>query len=73
MKKELWNLDLERLRTLYQEENRQLEQRLLAGATWEEVSEERRRIGELSTILYKRSNPTQFGNPAENASRGTEG
>ena len=73
MKKELWNLDIERLRALYKEENRQLEQRLLAGATWEEVSEERRRIGELSTIIYKRSNPTQFGNPAENASRGTEG
>ena len=73
MKKELWNLDLERLRALYQEENRQLEQRLLSGASWEEVSEERRRIGELSTIIYKRSNPAQFGNPAENASRSSEG
>ena len=73
MKKELWHLDLERLIALHQEENRQLEQRLLDGATWEEVCEERRRIGELSTIIYKRSNPTQFGNPAENASRSSDG
>ena len=69
MKKELWHLPIEHLRTLYQEEQRQLEEKLLGGASWEEVSEERKRIGELSTIIYKKSNPGHFGNPAENASR----
>ena len=69
MKKELWHIDLEKLRALYEEENRHLEERLLAGASWEELAEERKRIGELSTIIYKRSNPSHFGNPAENCSR----
>ena len=69
VKKDLWQFDLDRLRILYDEEKKHLEQRLLAGATWEEVNEERKRIGELSTVIYKKSNPTQFGNPAENASR----
>jgi hypothetical protein len=72
VKKELWNLDLGGLRKLYQEEKTHLEEKLLAGASWEEVSEERHRIGELFTIIYKRSNPAQFGNPAENASRKAE-
>ena len=69
VKKDLWQIDLDKLRQLYQEEKRLLEERLLSGATWQEVSEERKRIGELSTIIYKRSNPGYFGNPAENASR----
>lgn len=69
MKKELWNLDLEHLKSLYEEEQRHLEEKLLAGATWDEVSDDRKRIGELSTIIYKKSNPGHFGNPAENASR----
>lgn len=68
----MWHLDLDGLRQLYQEEKRVLEERLLAGMSWEEVKEERRRIGELSKIIYKRSNPAQFGNPAENASRNTD-
>ena len=72
MKKDLWQLDIETLRLLYREEERLLEQKLLNGATWEELREERRRIGELSTILYKKSNPGHFGNPAENASRKTK-
>jgi hypothetical protein len=69
VKKELWNLDLEHLETLYRQEEKHLEEKLLAGATWEEVTEERKRIGELYTIIYKKSNPGHFGNPAENASR----
>ena len=69
VKKELWHLDLDRLKILYREEEKQLETKLLSGSTWEEVSEERKRIGELYTIIYKKSNPAHFGNPAENASR----
>ena len=69
MKKELWHFDLEHLKTLYRQEEKRLETKLLSGATWEEVTEERKRIGELYTIIYKKSNPAQFGNPAENASR----
>jgi hypothetical protein len=30
------------------------------------------RIGELFTIIYKKSNPAHFGHPAENASRKNE-
>lgn len=69
MNKELWNLDIGNLNALYEEELKQLEQNLLGGAAWEEVGEQRRRVGELATILYKKSNPAQFGNPAENGSR----
>ena len=69
MKKELWHLELDRLQALYREEERRLEEKLLAGVSWEELGEERKRIGELSTIIYKKCNPAQFGNPAENASR----
>jgi hypothetical protein len=69
VKKELWHLDLEHLRSLYEEEQRHLDEKLLAGASWEEVLDERKRIGELVTIIYKKSNPGHFGNPAENASR----
>jgi hypothetical protein len=69
VKKDLWHLDLERLKTLYREEQKQLEGKLISGVSWEEVRDERRRIGELYTIIYKKSNPEQFGNPAENASR----
>ena len=69
MKKELWHLDIEHLKTLYRQEEKRLETKLLSGATWEEVTEERKRIGELYTIIYKKSNPAHFGNPAENASR----
>ena len=72
MNKDLWQVDLEHLKSLYQQEKRQLEERLLAGAAWEQLTDERKRIGELSTIIYKKSNPSQFGNPAENASRKTE-
>lgn len=71
MKKDLWHLDIERLNILYREEEKQLETKLLNGASWEEVTEERKRMGELYTIIYKKSNPEQFGNPAENASRKT--
>lgn len=62
-------MEFDKLQSLYREEERQLEQKLLAGASWEELAEDRRRLGELSTIIYKRRHPAQFGNPAENASR----
>lgn len=69
MNKDLWNLDLDQLKALYQQEKGELEQRLLSGVAWEDVTDQRHRVGELSTIIYKKSNPTYFGNPAENASR----
>jgi hypothetical protein len=69
VKRELWLLDIERLKTLYHEEEKMLEQKLLSGASWEEVAEERKRVGELLTLIYKKSNPSHFGNPAEYASR----
>ncbi|HUC82062.1 MAG TPA: hypothetical protein VMR70_14255 [Flavisolibacter sp.] len=71
MKKELWQLDVDKLRMLHREEERQLEEKLLAGVTWEELAEERKRIGELSTIIYKKLNPAHFIHPAANDSRPT--
>jgi len=69
VEKDLWKLDIEHLNALYNKEASQLQERLLAGATWEQVNEERKRVGELSTIIYKKSNPSHFNNPAENLSR----
>lgn len=57
---------------LYSREEQHLEKKLLAGAPWEELGEERKRIGELCTIIYKKLNPGQFGNPAEHPSRKTK-
>ena len=62
-------MDLEQLQALYQEEARQLETRLLSGTSWEDVRDSRRRVGELSTIIYKKLNPAHFDHPAEQARR----
>lgn len=69
MRKELWSLDRVQLEALYKKAANELEQRLLDGASWEEVSDQRKRVGEVLTILYKKSNPEHFGNPAEKPSR----
>ena len=66
--KDLWKLDVEELKKLHQQESARLEQSLLNGALWEEVTEQRKRIGELSNVIYKKSNPAQF-DPAENFPR----
>jgi secreted protein with Ig-like and vWFA domain len=67
--KDLWDLNLQQLEALYDEASKDLKGHLLAGATWEEVSEQRRRVGELSRIIFKKINPAHFSHPAENDSR----
>ncbi len=62
---ELWNLNLEQLNALYQEEEEKLLQSLLAGRTWKEVIEQRRTVGELYTLIFKKTNQAHFNNPAE--------
>lgn len=39
----IWNLNIERLYALYMEETGQLEQSLLRGVAWEDVTEQRKK------------------------------
>jgi hypothetical protein len=68
--KDLWALDIDRLNQLYERESDELQQRLLNGTPWEEVFEQRKRVAQLSTIIYKKLNPQHFTNPAEHSTRG---
>jgi len=68
--KDLWALDIDRLNQLYERESDELQQRLLNGTPWEEVFEQRKRVSQLSTIIYKKLNPQHFSNPAEHSTRG---
>ena len=64
-----WNaMDSKRLAYLYHDKESQLQQRLLQGASWQEVSVLRKNLTRLATILYSKLNPGS-GNPAEQASR----
>ncbi|GAA4743971.1 hypothetical protein GCM10023229_24380 [Flavisolibacter ginsenosidimutans] len=69
VKKDLWKLDIEQLQTLYRDENKELENRLLSGSSWEDVSDLRHQIGELSTVIYKKLNASHFDHPAEKSRR----
>jgi hypothetical protein len=57
--------DLESLEILYESENEELKARLLSGALWEEVKEQRLRITELSIALHKKLQSIKGANPAE--------
>jgi hypothetical protein len=41
----------------------------LNGTPWDEVFEHRKRVAQLSTIIYKKLNPQHFSNPAEYSTR----
>jgi hypothetical protein len=69
VKKDLWQMDIEQLQILYRDENKELEKRLLSGTLWEEVRDLRHRIGELSTVIYKKLNAAHFDHPAEKLRR----
>jgi len=66
---ELWNLEREELKRIYDRELDRLHGELLKGVAWEDTIPQRKRLAEISNILYKKSNPRQFGNPAEGAQR----
>ncbi len=61
----LWDFDIEKLNSLYDHEKEILQQQLLNGTPWEDTLEQRKRIAELSTVLYKKINQKHFKNPAE--------
>ena len=73
MENELKGLDGESLRTLYDKETRELHVKLLSGATWEELGEQRKKVTKLAIILHKRSrNESTSGHPAAFTSRLTD-
>ncbi len=61
----MWQVEIDVLKTLCETETENLQKSLLNGSTWEETSDQRMKVIELSTILFKRLNPTHFSNPAE--------
>ena len=65
MYQNLSELNLESLKALYDEENEKLQARLLSGAVWEEVKEERDNITELSIALHRKFTALHALNPAE--------
>jgi|GEM_PF-3272991 len=69
VQRDLWNMNMEDLNQLYEKGMEKLQQRLLSGASWEETSGERRELAVISSVLYKKRNPTHFGNPAEERRR----
>jgi hypothetical protein len=70
---DLWNMDFEDLRALYDLQTEKLHQALLQGTSWEETSELREKLASVHAVLYKKMNPDQFGNPAENKTREANG
>lgn len=72
------NLDLshhdpDSLKALYERENEELKARLLNGALWNEVKEQRFRVTELSIALHKKIQKIQGTNPAEFPATDIEG
>jgi hypothetical protein len=62
---DLWQLNNEDLNALYEREMERLQQRLLSGASWEETTADRKQLAAISSVLYKKHNPANFKNPAE--------
>lgn len=53
-------LDILQLQQLYSTQSRELEHRLLHGASWQEVQEQRQEVTELAIAIYKRLNPSSL-------------
>ena len=66
---ELWKVEIDELKKLCETETENLQKSLLNGSTWEETADQRMKVTELSTVLFKRLNPTHFSNPAESSLR----
>ena len=67
MEKNLWGLDLNMLKIMYDNEASILKNALLNGASWEEVKDQRRKVTELAIAVHKLR--YRSGNPAETSSR----
>jgi hypothetical protein len=72
MKRDWDNLDINQLQHLYKQNAEQLEYRLLRGASWQEVNDQRRDVTELAIEIFQRLNPTSFFNPSEHPQRKKE-
>jgi len=71
MDSEYYELDLNALQAMYQEEAKRLSSELLAGATWDSVKEQKQKVTELAIVIHKKKYPLYF-NPAEFASSRNE-
>ena len=69
MRNEWEKLDINQLQHLYHENALQLEKKLLHGASWKEVSEQRHEVTELAITIFRRLNPLPLENPAEHRTR----
>lgn len=67
---DLWNLDADQLKALYDREMEQLHQQLLNGKNWEDTNPQRKKIADISGVLNKKLNARNFGsNPAQDKNR----
>jgi hypothetical protein len=72
MSRELYELDIDTLQTMYQKETNLLNTELLAGASWESLREQKVKVTELAIVLHKKKKDSYL-NPAEfNSSRHPE-
>ena len=64
MKNEFYDLDIDTLQTLYQQEVTRLKDELLSGASWDSLRDQKNRVTELAIVIHKKKYPLYF-NPAE--------
>jgi hypothetical protein len=67
MQKNLWALDLNILKMMYEKEAMSLKNALLSGSSWEDVRDQRRKVTEISIAIHKLRHNSN--NPAETSSR----
>jgi hypothetical protein len=68
----LCGLEFETLKDLYEKENSELKRKLLAGMSWEQTKDQRKRVTEIASALHQKSN-SAGSNPAESASNDIQG
>ncbi|MFL5809582.1 MAG: hypothetical protein ACJ749_08675 [Flavisolibacter sp.] len=55
MNHELSNLDLYTLKAMYDHQEAELTSKLLSGALWNELKEERRKLTEIAIVMHKKA------------------
>jgi hypothetical protein len=68
MHQDFSGLDPETLKTMYLKEEKELRSRLLNGALWHDLREQRKKLTELSIALHRKNQSTEGMNPAEHSS-----
>lgn len=72
MDRNLWSLDIEALKFLYEREASSLRSALIKGQKWEDLRDQRVRVTELAIALHKKMQSIK-GNPAEISTRKDSG